>query len=338
MAKKLLPRSPPQLLPPLPFDALAWHIFPNKFTSRTLRLLSRYLGDLRFDSLREQVYKISDVIADDLHISMTDAELSSIFGRKGSWSRGIIQEYLHQLSAPCALYPGRQRLVHEALEEEVVRLCLNRQHERVFVTFSDVIDFLNSKCIAVDRFWVRHFVQRQKERLCVQKTTMLEKDRHNVSLDDMKRNFETLAGQVKSNPSRSVWSADQMKVGCQKKASRSEVIIAVNTKPGSVTIPEVRDDAQFTLRTAISTFRNSTYPFFISKLKRFEKTLLTEQKRYEGHDHTIRSASRTFITEVLFIDWLETIFSPRIAEFRQKFASHGPSILVFDGHSTHVTL
>jgi hypothetical protein len=86
------------------------------------------------------------------------------------------------------------------------------------------------------------------------------------------------------------------------------VIVASGTKPGSVTIPEIRDDAQLTLRTAISAFGDSTYPYFISKNKTFEKTALEAQQLFESHDYTIRTSSKTFITETLFIDWIEMVF------------------------------
>jgi hypothetical protein len=108
-------------------------------------------------------------------------------------------------------------------------------------------------------------------------------------------------------------------------------------KPGSVAVPEKWDDVQFTLFTAISAFGDFTCPFLISKLKTFEKALLAAQKPYEGHDYAIRSAPQTFIAEVLFIDWLDTIFLPGISELRRKFDYDGPSILIIDGHSTHAT-
>jgi hypothetical protein len=38
-----------------------------------------------------------------------------------------------------------------------------------------------------------------------------------------------------------------------------------------------------------------------------------------------------------FFYWLDTIFLPRISELRRKFDYDGPSILIVDGHSTHVT-
>jgi hypothetical protein len=80
--------------------------------------------------------------------------------------------------------------------------------------------------------------------------------------------------------------------------TQPRVIGAANTKPGSVTVPEERDDAQLTLLTVISAFGDSTCPLFISKLKTFEKALLAAQKFYEGHDYTIQSAPRRFITEM----------------------------------------
>jgi hypothetical protein len=169
----------------------------------------------------------------------------------------------------------------------VLHLCLSRQHDRIPATFSEIIDFRKAKGVIVDRFWIQHFVQRQKKRLCIQKTKVLEKDRHNVSAADIKRYFETFAGHTKSNPSEF-----------------PEVIVAKNAKPRLVTIPEVRDDAQLSLLTPISPLGDSTHLFFISKLKTFEKTLL------------IASAPRMIITEVLFIDQPETIFFPRIAELR----------------------
>jgi hypothetical protein len=44
-----------------------------------------------------------------------------------------------------------------------------------------------------------------------------------------------------------------------------------------------------------------------------------------------------FITEALFIEWLDTIFLPCISELRRKFDFDEPSILIADGHSTRVT-
>jgi hypothetical protein len=81
-----------------------------------------------------------------------------------------------------------------------------------------------------------------------------------------------------------VWNVDETRIGCPKRIAQLEVIAATNTKPGSVTVPEERDDAQLTLLTVISAFGDFTWPLFISKSKTFEKALLAERKLYESHD------------------------------------------------------
>jgi hypothetical protein len=136
---------------------------------------------------------------------------------------------------------------------------------------------------------------RHKEQLCFQKARVLEKDRHDVSPDEVRSYFDTMAGQLKAIPSPFVRNVDETRVGCPQRIAQPEVIVATHTRPGSITIPQERDDARVTLLTAISAFGDSTCPFFISKLKTFEKALLAAQKLYEGHDYAIRSAPRTFV-------------------------------------------
>jgi hypothetical protein len=82
--------------------------------------------------------------------------------------------------------------------------------------------------------------------------TFCEENRHDVSPDDVKQYFETLSIPVRSIRSAFVWNKDETRVKCPKETSPPELIVALNTKLGSVTIPEVRDDAQLTLLRAIS--------------------------------------------------------------------------------------
>jgi hypothetical protein len=41
-------------------------------------------------------------------------------------------------------------------------------------------------------------------------------------------------------------------------------------------------------------------PMFISKNKNFDKASLAAQQLFDGHDYTIRTAEKSFITEVVF--------------------------------------
>jgi hypothetical protein len=126
-----------------------------------------------------------------------------------------------------------------------------------------VLDYLGEKSIVVDRFWVSRFVNRYSQLLAVQRAKYLEKDHHDVSADDIKVYFESISAQLTSIPSAFFWNADETRVDSAKQMSPPDVIVASGTKPDSVTILEIQDDAQLTLLTATSAFGDFMYPYFI---------------------------------------------------------------------------
>jgi hypothetical protein len=79
--------------------------------------------------------------------------------------------------------------------------------------------------------------------LAVQRAKNLEKDRRDVWADDIRPYFESISAQLTSIPSAFFWNAYETRVGSAKQMSSPDVIVASETKPGSVTIPEIRDDA-----------------------------------------------------------------------------------------------
>jgi hypothetical protein len=80
--------------------------------------------------------------------------------------------------------------------------------------------------------------------------------------------------------------------------------------PGTVTTAEEHNDTQMTLLASISAFGDSIPPLFISKSKRFEAERLAEQQLFHGRGYVMKTAEKTFLSEVLFIDWLQTQFTP----------------------------
>jgi hypothetical protein len=50
----------------------------------------------------------------------------------------------------------------------------------------------------------------------------------------------------------------------------------------------------------------------------------------------MRSAEKTFMTEVLFIDWLQTQFIPKNDRMRIKVHSDGRLVLLIDGYASHI--
>jgi hypothetical protein len=87
--------------------------------------------------------------------------------------------------------------------------------------------------------------------------------------------------------------------------------VAKRTRPRSVTVPKEGDDSQLTMLTAISAFGDSTPLIFISKNKTFLSEALAEQQLCHDHDSVIRNSAKTIMSEVLFIDWLQTQFIPK---------------------------
>jgi hypothetical protein len=118
-------------------------------------------------------------------------------------------EYLHQVSSSHALHSGRPRLVSEDLEAELVRFCLTHQHDKARVTVLDMINLLAVQYVNVNRSWVRNFVMRHKEQMCFRKARVLEKNRHDVSPDEVRNYFSTGAGQLKAIPLSFVWNIDE---------------------------------------------------------------------------------------------------------------------------------
>jgi hypothetical protein len=52
----------------------------------------------------------------------------------------------------------------------------------------------------------------------------------------------------------------------------------------------------------------------------------------------MRSAEKTFITEIMFIDWLQTQFIPKNDQLRIKAHYDGSIVLLIDGHAVSVVL
>jgi hypothetical protein len=141
---------------------------------------------------------------------------------------------------------------------------------------------------------------------------------------------------LKYVPSLFVWNAYETRIGSPKKQRPPQVIVAKDAPLGTTTVAAVGDDAQLTLLTAISAFGDSIPPRIITKNRTYEKYLLAEHQLCEGHDYVIRNAAKTFITEVLFIQWMKMMFFPRIGNLRAKVNYTDQVILFLGAHSTHV--
>jgi len=190
MAKKRAGTSASTLLPPVSFEGLNLQVLSGVLAERDVRRLRRIMADERFDSLRHQVFVLARVLRIDMAVDLTDADLSAVFGKSGSWSRGMIENYKKSLESSARVGPGRRPLVPPDMDQELVQFCLARQRDKAPVTICDLINYLEAKSIAVDRSWVHRFLERNEKELAVQKARFIEKARYEVTPEDIKAYFE----------------------------------------------------------------------------------------------------------------------------------------------------
>jgi hypothetical protein len=77
---------------------------------------------------------------------------------------------------------------------------LDRQLERNSVTTNNAVEFMWEAGKQVDRLWVYQFAERNKDKIAVHETVLMEKERHEVSMDDLEGYFETVNMHLKDAP------------------------------------------------------------------------------------------------------------------------------------------
>jgi hypothetical protein len=73
----------------------------------------------------------------------------------------------------------------------------------------------------------------------------------------------------------------------------------------------------------------------IKKLKTVQGRRLRKQTLLGGQEHIIRSADKLIINEVLFIDLINQIFLPTIAELRCRLIFQDLVFPILDGEAMH---
>jgi hypothetical protein len=125
----------------------------------------------------------------------------------------------------------------------------------------------------INRFWINRSVKRKNNVFTIQTANLLEKERHNISEEDVRNYFDTVLVQLKKISSLFVCNADETRIGFAKKCLSPQVILVKQTRLRTVIVSKGRNDSQLTMLTAISAFGDSIPPTFISKNKTFRKGL-----------------------------------------------------------------
>jgi hypothetical protein len=212
-----------------------------------------------------------------MKVPLMEAELSQFFGHAQGLAQRMISRYLQYIGSEKPIARSRPIAAESDGEQRLVQCCLPRQAENDPVTIQDAIDFMNQNGLQIDRFWVYRFIKRNGETFTKQTAILSEKERREVSEQNIKSYSDAIVLHLQKVPSVFVWDAAETRVGSAKRRSSPEVIAAKDIQPGSVIVADERDDGQLTLLTAISAFGDSIPPMFITKNKTFDETALADQ-------------------------------------------------------------
>jgi hypothetical protein len=175
---------------------------------------------------------------------------TQVFARSEGCGQSVISRYFHQCQNDNLLHKGSPELAESDVETRFMQFCLRHQPERNPVTVEESIEFLGEQGMQVDRSWMTRFVEHNESKLALQETVSIEKERHEISVDDLKRYFPTVDSSLKKVPSLFVWNGNETRIGSPKKQHIPLVIVSKDTRPGTTTVPAARDDAQLKIGRA----------------------------------------------------------------------------------------
>jgi hypothetical protein len=81
-----------------------------------------------------------------------------------------------------------------------------------------VVDFMAQNGTQINRFWINRFLKRNNNVLTIQTANLLEKERYNVSEEDLCNYFDTMSIQFEKFPSLFVSNAGETRVASPRSA------------------------------------------------------------------------------------------------------------------------
>jgi hypothetical protein len=241
-------------------DGLRWLEFPERFHERTVRRIGRHLINIEFESLWNEICVLVTLIRENTSIHITKAGLIQLFGHLRGWAQAMIARHLYQAQSDDHVLRGCSRHVESEREKIVLRFCFRRQTEERAASIEDTINFMRDSRIYINRFEVSRFVKSSVHTLALRQAIFLEQNCNNVTVDELRCDFDYILDHVRTTPSPFFWKAEKARIGVLEKQQPLRVIVSARTGPELTPGPVSRDYSQRTLSSLISSFRDSFLP------------------------------------------------------------------------------
>ena len=161
----------------------------------------------------------------------------------------------------------------------------------------------------------------------------MEKNRIDVSIDDIKKKYSELENYIKNIPGEFIFNVDES--GCSEwiDTQAIKVLVPSDFSNSSIKIPKDRNSKRASLVGCISADGEALKPMLIIP----RKTIESELALYGYNSNVVSYAYQeySFMISKIFEQWANEIFFPYVNEKRKKFNYNGESLIILDGLGAH---
>lgn len=233
---------------------------------------------------------------------------------------------------------GRQLLLTEDQEEELICLILLYQEQNRPVTISFLRQYINEQFnVQVSSSWHRRFLTRHKDRIRIDTATPQDSKRLEIPREYGKKHIKNLIKYVQGIPTELVFNIDE--VGFQRWSDRKKkrVIVPLSTPKKQVHYAVKRSEKRVSIVSTISMAGDTLMPLIISHRKRPDKKL-EETGLREGDDFMIEYQKSCFVTKEIFSKYVQSVLFPYIENIRKlKDFGTETAVILCDNCSAHVS-
>ena len=200
------------------------------------------------------------------------------------------------------------------------------------VTPSELCDYIETTfSVSYQRCWVNQMVERSSDFYIVD-AIPLEKDRIDVSVEDLKKNHEALVEIMKKIDPRLIANIDETgwgkKISCRNKR-------VVSLSPNKTAYLQSLEDGHITIIPVSWANGDFSRSMMVVKTKTIERTL-APYGLPDGEHLLVVGSDSGYVTTELFVKLLDEIFIPSMNDRRMRFkAPNEQGLLIIDGATQH---
>ena len=327
------------LLEPVPIENLDWMRFGlcSSLPARAVTHTRRLVAQLQPKSLRQQVYMICEIIAEDDFITLKArwAVVGVLFGTTGDCIRSMYRNYKQRADVA---RPGRPRLLNEEQIGLLIQQIGEKAREKKPMTRRDIIRYVYKTWgIEISKKSVNRLVKERQE-LISSVAYPMERARAEVTRDELTRFYEQLKQNLDGVLPESVVNLDEIGFSRRCRGSPLPCIIPATLDGNKIEyVPQDDLDSTFTLLSAVTLAGESLMPYIVAPVKSLPNEFLTNSLWAEK-DCVLDFNASGFANARIVTQWYLKVFSVWLRNHRyQMNKENAPVVLICDGFAGHTS-